>query len=612
MKSIARLLSLCWHALNATRRLVSNLLFLVLVAAVLVVVYEARPVRLDERTVLVLNLHGNLVEQHAPRVGTLAWSGLMKKPSGGDVQLRDVVRALDTAAGDPKISAVLLLEDDLGSSGLAIEHEITAAMDRFKKTGKPIIAWGSGFEQRQYLLAAHASEIYLDPMGQIFLEGFGQYRNYFRDALDKLGITVHLMRVGTYKSFAEPYIANGPSPAAQEADKTLYDALWKDYMDDVEAARHLPAGSLQATIDSLPQRLDAAGGDPAKLALSLKWVDGLKTRDDIRHLMIKKGELDSASQGFRQISLEDYLDRQHQQDAGPAIAVVVAEGDIQDSEAGAGTISGITTAKLIRKAREDNQVKAVVFRVDSPGGSAFASEEIRRELVLTRAKGKPVVVSMGNLAASGGYWITMGANDVIADPDTVTGSIGVFALFPTAEKLMDRLGIHSGGITTTWLSDARNPLKPMDPRFQSLVQTDVNHIYHEFVTRAAAARKTSPAKIDNVAQGRVWTGKQAETRGLVDHLGQFHDAIRSAVRLAHLEGVYHLEYFDPEPPGWEYWLDWFDNSLLHAIGPSLSPWWPIGQWFGLTSPAPATYSWLQRGEGHAPFVVTAHCLCVSP
>ncbi len=252
----------------------------------------------------------------------------------------------------------------------------------------------------------------------------------------------------------------------------------------------------------------------------------------------------------------------------------------------------------------------MVFRVNSPGGSAFASEEIRRELELTREKGKPVVVSMGNLAASGGYWVTMGANDVIADPDTVTGSIGVFALFPTAERLMDRLGIHSGGVTTTWLSDARNPLRPMDPRFQSLVQTDVNHIYHEFITRAASARNTSPDKIDSVAQGRVWKGTQAKTRRLVDHLGQLHDAVRSAAGLAHLDSTYHLKYFDPPSPGWEYWLDLFDNSLMRS-NPSLNPLWSIGQQLGFTSPTPVSY-WFQLVERHDPFVVMTHCLCVSP
>ncbi|MHB8354812.1 MAG: signal peptide peptidase SppA, partial [Burkholderiales bacterium] len=430
---MGRFFTVLWHMLDVGRRVFSNLLFLVFVALVLAALIYNMPKRLEERTALVLDLKGNLVEQHAANMNALLLVGAGDDLEQGDIQLRDILQVLDAAAHDPKITSTVLLTDDLRAAGLPMLREVAAALERFKASGKPVIAWASSYDQRQYFLASHATEVFLDPMGHILLEGFGHYHNYYRDALDKLGITVNLMRVGTYKSFAEPFIANGPSPAALEADRTLYAALWNAYTDEVEKVRKLPSGSLQQTIDALPQSMAAAHGDAGKLALATHWADGLKTRDELRQLMIAKGIKDSEEKTFRQISFEDYLARQKPRSNGDAVAVIVAEGEIRDGKAPAGAVGGLSTAKLIRTAREDNQIKAVVLRVNSPGGSAYASELIRRELELTRAAGKPVIVSMSNLAASGGYWVSLSADEVIADPTTVTGSIGVFALFPTAD-----------------------------------------------------------------------------------------------------------------------------------------------------------------------------------
>ncbi|WP_317205667.1 signal peptide peptidase SppA, partial [Janthinobacterium sp.] len=514
---IGRGLRFLWRALDAARRFALNLLVLGLLIGVLYAIFGGAAKPLAAKTTLVLDLQGQLVEQHSGGVRETLISNV-RGDTRKTVQLRDVLTVLDAAAKDPSITAAVLVLDDLQGGGLASLREVAAALDRFRASGKKVTAWGSSYSQRQYLVAAHASEVLLHPMGGVLLDGFGRYRNYYRDALDKVGITVNLMRVGTYKSFAEPYIANGPSPAAVEAESFLNNALWSAYTGEVETARKLPQGALMRGINDLPALMAAADGDLAKLALNAKLVDGLKTRDELRQMLTLQGAKDPDIKSFRQVSFDDYLARQHPKGTGEAVGVIVAAGEISDGTAGPGAIGGQSTARLIRQAREDDQIKAVVLRVDSPGGSAFGSELIRRELELTRAAGKPVVVSMGSVAASGGYWISMAADEVIADASTITGSIGVFAILPTADKVIDKLGIHTAGQPTTWLGDAGNPLRPLDPRFGQVIQGSINHIYAEFTGRAAKARKTTPEKIDAVAQGRVWTGAQAKERGLVDTL----------------------------------------------------------------------------------------------
>src|SRR5450830_1520625 len=437
-----------WRALDATRRAVFNLIFLFILIVLIMAMLGGGIKPLTPKTALVINIKGNIVEQSSGSVQDTLLANVNGE-ARRQVQLRDMLTVLDNAA----------------------------AIDRVKAGGKTVVAWAGNYDQRQYLLASHASEVYLHPMGMVNVKGFGRYRNYYRDALDKVGVTVNLMKVGTYKSFAEPYIGNGPSDAAAEAESVLYTALWKSYTSAVETSRKLPAGTIDSMIDRLPQLMEAAGGDGAKVVLNAKLVDGLKTRDEVRALMVKRGEYDAANKTFRQVSFDDYLARNHPKPFGDAVGVVVAAGDITDGTAGPGAVGGDSTSMQIRRAREDDQIKAVVLRVDSPGGSAFASELIRRELELTRAAGKPVIVSMGNVAASGGYWISMAADQVIADPSTITGSIGVFAILPTAEKVVDKLGVHTAGTTTTWLADAYNPLRPLDPRFRQLVQSSVNHIY---------------------------------------------------------------------------------------------------------------------------------------
>ena len=294
--------------------------------------------------------------------------------------------------------------------------------------------------------------------------------------------------------------------------------------------------------------------------------------------------------------------------------VVVASGEISDGTAAPGSIGGLSTASLIREAREDEHVKAVVLRVDSPGGSAFGAELIRRELELTRAAGKPVVVSMGDVAASGGYWISMAADEVIADPATITGSIGVFAILPTADKAMDKIGVHSGGVTTTWLRDGYDPLRPLDPRFRDLIQATIDHIYVDFTSKAAAARKTTPEKIDAVAQGRVWTGEQAKERGLIDTVGSYEDALKSAAKCAKLADGYRVSYIEREPNGVDRLIRMFDTRMAQVLNDQFD-------WKLMQSGIPPTAArgvakdlgWLTEiAESHKPFTAVTHCFCAQP
>lgn len=614
-----RLFSGLWRLLDSSRRVVLNLLFLALVVVVAAAAVSALrgPPALQDKTVLVLGLSGALVEQRSVglRDGVL---GPLRGQVPRQVQLRDVLAVLDAAAKDPNISQALLMLDNFEGGGLASLREVGAALQRFKASGKPLVAWGSGFDQRQYLLAAQAGELWLHPMGDVRVEGYGRYRNYYRDAFDKLGVTINLIRVGTYKSAGEPFIASGPSPASLTADQFLYDGLWASYTDGVEKARKLPAGSVMKVIDELPQRMQAAGGDIAQLALQAKLVDGLKTRDQMRQTMIDRGALDEKAKTFRQVGFEAYLARLKPRSDGDSVAVIVAEGEISDGEAPAGRIGGLSTAALVRKAREDDKVKALVLRVDSPGGSAFGSELVRRELELTRAAGKPVVVSMGDVAASGGYWIATSADEIIADAATVTGSIGVFTILPTAQGLLDKLGVHTGGATTTWLGGAGDPRRALDPRFAAVVQSSVDHIYADFIQRTAQARKRTPQQIDEVAQGRVWTGAQALERGLVDRLGSYGDALKSAATRAKLAGAdtgeFSIRYFEQSPGRLQRLLSIAGIDSLISTGLSID--------LGLLSqglPLAAAQD-LQRevlwladvAQRRKPFAAVVHCLCGDP
>jgi len=616
LRPIGRFLSKAWWLLDAGRRALLNLLLLALLIALLVGLLTRGPRALQERTTLVLDLKGRLVEQDSSSPREQALAQLKGQSGPAQTRLRDVLAALAAAAQDPKIASAVLELDGFAGGGQAQLREVAAALARFKAGGKPVYAYAKSYDQRSYFLAAQASEVWLHPMGMVLIEGFGGYRNYYKDALDRLGVSANVIRVGTYKSFGEPFFANGPSPASQEAEGYLYGDLWSRYTGALEAARKLPAGAIAKGIEELPQRLAAVQGDTARLALDAKLVDALKTRDEVRALLIERGARDEKSKSFRQVSLAAYQAYLKPRTEGPALGVVVAEGEIVDGEAGPGKVGGDSTAALIRQAREDEQVKALVLRVNSPGGSAFASEIVRRELELTRRAGKPVVVSMGDVAASGGYWISMAADRVIADPSTVTGSIGVFGMLPTADKLLDKFGVHTGGTTTTWLAGGYDPRRPLDPRMRAAVQSGIQHVYDEFTAKAAAARKKPLAELDGVAQGRVWTGAQALQRGLVDELGSYGDALRLAARLAGLDpqaGPPRITYMERKRGRLELLLE----GLGDVLAPSLLE--QLRARLGLLPPAAAALqqagqelAWLTEASQGRPFAALVHCLCGAP
>ena len=619
---LRRAFSVAVALLDGTRRLLLNLLLLALFAALLSLLWQRlhKPA-LPDKTTLVLDLQGSVVDQASSGARSQALAQL-RGQGEAQTRLRDVLAVLDTAARDAQVTQMLLVLDGLGGTGLVTLREVAAGIDAFKAAGKKVVAWGSEYDQRQYFLAAHADEVWLHPMGTVFIEGFGRYRTYYKEAFDRLGVSANVVRAGKFKNAAETFAAAGPSPETVESDRALYGSLWGTWQAGVERARKLPAGTIAAGIEGLPGNLQAVGGDLAQFALKGKLVDALKTREEMRTVMSERGAKDEAAKTFRQVSFGEYLARVVPQKKGDAIGVIVAQGEITDGRAGPGGVGGLSTAEQIRSAREADDVKALILRVNSPGGSAFGSELVRRELELTRAAGKPVVVSMGDLAASGGYWISMAADEVIADEATVTGSIGVVGMLPSAEEGLAKLGVRSAGTTTTWLAGAIDPKRTPDPRLIAVVQSSIDHAYAQFVGLVAKGRKLEPAKVDAVAQGRVWSGKDALGHGLVDRLGGWHDAVKAAEKRAKLpEGTTtRLRWFEAEPGRLQRLLQNFGlrASQAEQVAQMAQMAQGAAPWANLLGPQAAAslladLGWLAEvAARQRPFATAAHCLCGAP
>ena len=447
----------------------------------------------------------------------------------------------------------------------------------------------------------------MHPYGTVLLRGFGGNGLYFRDALDRLGITVHGFQAGKYKTAIEPLTRNAPSAEAIEADQAWLNDLWSTWTAEVERVRELPSGAINQMIDAAPERLAAAQGDPAQFALNEKLIDGLKTRDEFRAMMTERGAPGDGDEGtFRQIGFDAYLGHVPAR-RGDAVGVIVAQGEIVDDEGPQGLVGGRVTAELVRRAREDERIKAVVLRIDSPGGSVFGSELIRREVELTRAAGKPVVASMGDVAASGGYWIATSADVIVADPATITGSIGVFGVLPTFERSLEKLSIGTGGAATTWLAGAADTLRPLDKRLAAMLESNIGHLYQRFVSQVAASRQTTPDRIHKVAQGRVWTGAQAKTHGLVDELGGYQQALAAAAQRASLSSDSPVVYFEREPRGIERWLSLLVSDLAARLKTEFGLMLPAG-----LSPLQPTLSRefaVFRDSAADPLRGYAYCFC---
>jgi protease-4 len=541
------------RGLDALRRLVLNGLFFGLLVAIVAAAWAARP-RVPSGAALVLRPEGTIVEELA---GTDPVERLAAARAGAgslarETLLRDLLDAVRLAKDDGRINALFLDLDAMSGAGMTKLRDTGAALADFRRAGKKVIAYADSYGQGAYYLAAQADEVYLHPQGMVFLQGFGRWQSYYKAGLDRLGVTVHVFRVGEYKSAVEPFLRDDMSPEAKEMSLDAYGDLWRDYLGDVAAARRLPAADIQGLVDGLPDRLRAAGGDLARLAKEARLVDALAPRDGVRQRLVALVGAQDDGTTFKQVDMATYLlarrgDRRRGGTRGDAVAVVVAKGEILDGPQPAGTIGAESTSRLLRRAREDASVKAIVLRVDSPGGSVFASEVIRRECELARGAGKPVVVSMGSLAASGGYWISTASDEIWAQPETITGSIGIFGLFPTFEKPLARyLGLHTDGVGTTRFSGAFRPDRPLDPAAADLIQQTIDHGYEEFLAHVAQARKMTRDQVDRIARGRIWSGEDAKAIGLVDHLGGIEDAIAAAARRARLAAGYRVVYAERE------------------------------------------------------------------
>jgi len=535
---LARLFSL----LNTLRKVIINFVFFtILLLFVLAISVEEDEVIVPNSAALVLNIKGDIVEQkyEIDPFDSIVSEALDQKPERVEVLLDDIVDVIEHAKHDDRIPLIVLKLDGMQRSGITKLKIIAEALQDFKTSGKKVIAIGDQYSQNQYYLASYADEVWMNPNGWLLLDGYGRYQLYFKSAIEKLNITQHIFRVGTYKSAVEPYMRDNMSEEAKEANQAWLNELWQQYKADVAQQREFPESNFDETTDDIVKKLEATGGDVAKYALDNGWVDQLKTREQIINSLVDEVGQAKNSNSYSHIAFNDYLRTIKPpfplpKAPGDKVAIVVAKGTILNGTQKPGNIGGDSTAKLLRKARNDDQVKAVVLRVDSPGGSAYASEIIRQEVELLKKAGKPVVASMGTYAASGGYWISASANEIYASPTTITGSIGIFGMFMTFENVLSKLGIYTDGVGTTEMAGF-GVTRPLPDGIASIIQMNINKGYKDFITLVATNRNMSLEQADSIAQGRVWTGKKAVELGLVDKLGNINDAVDAAASLAGLQ-----------------------------------------------------------------------------
>ncbi len=561
-----------WTVLNFSRKLFFNVIFLVIFIGLIIAIanQEDEQLTVNSNSALFLTLNGKLVieKESVDPFEQFLQESLGEQPENPEVLVTNVVKVLENAQKDRRIKALVLDLQGLSGGGLDKLRTVANAIEQFKTSEKPVYAIGDYFSQDQYYLAAHADKIYLNPMGALFLEGYGRYGMYFKDMLEKLKITTHIFRVGTYKSAVEPVMRNDMSEEAKEASKQWLDGYWSQYKEDVAIARGLDVNNFDETLEGLLTKFEAAGGNFAQYALENNWVDALKTREEVRQELIELvGESDNKL-GINLTAYNTYLKVINPpmpivDTTIDKVAIVVAKGAILDGEQKAGTIGGDSTARLLRKARLDDKVKAVVLQIDSPGGSAFASEVIRQEILQLQQAGKPVVASMSTYGASGGYWIAASTDKIIASPSTITGSIGVFGLFMTYENSLDYLGIHSDGVGSTELAGF-SVARPLAPEFGQILQRNVENTYGNFLSLVANARDMSVEEVDDIAQGRVWIGSDAIDLGLVDELGTLEDAVTSAAEIAELE-TYDTIYVKRTLSAQEiFWKEFFGQAMTFA------------------------------------------------
>ncbi|PSW21035.1 signal peptide peptidase SppA [Photobacterium sanctipauli] len=542
-KGIAKLFRGIWKLISFTRQLIINLIFLLIVGVLIFAFTQSgeEPVVPDEAA-LVLDLSGPIVEQRnfVSPVDAIT-SNALGQPQVKENVLFDIVDTIRAASTDNRITGLVLNLRGMAETNLTKMRYIAKAIEEFKQAGKPVYAIGDNYKQSQYYLSTFADKVFMSPDGGVLLTGYGSYSLYYKSLLEKLDVNTHVFRVGTYKSFVEPYTLDGMSDEAREANTVWLNQLWQGYTSDVAANRQIDASVLTPELESFIEQLKAVNGDFAELSLKLGLVDELITRPALRKQLIDEFGSNGES-SFNQISYYDYQPTVISTDlpSENQVAVVVASGAIVDGGQRKGTVSGDSTAALLREARLDDKVKSVILRVDSPGGSAFASEVIRNEVDALKHAGKPVVVSMSSLAASGGYWISSSADRILAQPTTITGSIGIFAILTTFEKGLEKMGIYSDGVGTTPFSGV-GVTRELPEGVAQVFQLGIEHGYQRFIGLVSEYRNMSLEQADSIAQGRVWTGKDALKLGLVDELGDFDDAVNAAVELAQLDS-YELRW----------------------------------------------------------------------
>lgn len=547
-----------WRFLDGLRKALHLIVLLVIFGAIFGLLRGSVPL-VPGKAALVLSPEGPLVEQLAgdPRERALK-EALGREPQ--QALLWDLTDSIHAAATDKRIQVLVLDLDKLESATQPTLEELAASIREFRATGKKVIAYGVELTQERYYLAAQADEIYLDPMGFVLVQGYDRYRTYLKEALDKLGVDINVFRVGAFKSAVETYTRTNMSPEDREESRTYLTALWNTYQDEVTRARKLAPDALAKYVDTFMQTVPAARGDAAKVALGAGLVTGLKTQLEVEKRLQELVGEDDNGESFSGIGSADYVRVVHADrrfNVGrQKIGVIVAEGEILDGEQPPGTIGGESTARLIRDARQDKDIKAVVLRVDSPGGSVLASEQIYRELVALRAAGKPVVVSMSGYAASGGYYISAPADEIWASPATITGSIGIFAIIPTVDKTLGKVGVSVDGVGTTALSGQLRIDRPLSEGARAVLQAVTTHGYDEFLARVSSGRKKTREEVDAIAQGRVWAGGDARRVGLIDQLGSFNDAVKAAARRAKLSD-YTIKFIEPK-------LTWAQSLALNV------------------------------------------------
>jgi protease-4 len=578
---VRRTLSGIWRFLDGFRKTMHLLIMLSLALVLLAGLVGDRP-QLPKFAALVLSPEGALVDQLSgdplERAITRAQGSAVE-----ETLLKDLVDALAAAKTDARIKAVVLQLEAMtgGLASLPKLQELGAAIDEFKTSGKKVIAVGDAFSRDQYYVASRADEIFLNPNGTVIIEGYGRYRMFFKQAIEKLDIDYNVFRVGEFKSAEEPFIRDDMSAESKAASMAVLDVIWSSYQADVTAARGLADDALQSFADRAPELLAEVDGDLARLALEYGLVDGLKTRSEMRGRLIEViGADPDDDENFPSVGTDSYLavvrDKQKPNKAKNKVAVVLAVGSILDGKQPPGTIGGDSTAQLIRTARKDEDVKALVLRVDSGGGSAFASDVILQELALFQATDRPLVVSMGGVAASGGYWISMSADEIWANPNTITGSIGVTASLPTVQRTLDRLGVHVDGVGTTRLAGQLRIDRELGDDLRSIISQSIAQTYRQFINQVARNRDKTPEDIDSIARGRIWAGRDALDIGLVDKLGDLDQALASAAELAGLaEGQYRIDYVEPE-------LDFAARLALQFAG----AWTPLVRVFAPTATLP--------------------------